>query len=239
MSFVLDASLVLILLVVAWVFAKRSIFSAFSGALAILVAVVASLFLTSFAASYVSQYAVAPLVERSAANELADMFSAPHLANGRDTVAQLTVNKLVYEEPEAYTQLLRYYNVSAEEVRAAYRADPGADAVLTALTTECIERFSVAVAFLVCTVVLYIVLRLIARRIEENFPPQRKYRGFRKILPCFAGFLSGLLWCWAAAQVLSLIFPAVEGMQMFFTPAVLAKTDLYALLTAWNPFAAM
>ena len=236
MSFILDVSLILVLLIVVWISAKRSIFSSLSGAVAAIVAVTASLFVAVAFAPTVSQHVVTPIVERHAANELADMFSAPHLSNGRDTVRQFLVHDLVYEEPEAYVQLLKFYNVSAEEVREAYRTDPGPDAVLTALTADCINRFSLAIAFAVSAAAIYIVLCLIARRIEENFPPQRRYRGLRKTVPALVGIVSGFVWCWAAAQVLGLVLPAISGMQMFFTPEVLSRTDIYAALTAWDPF---
>lgn len=237
MSFVLDISLVLVVLIVVWIGAKRSIFASLSDAVAAIVAVAASLFIAANLAPVVSEYAVTPVVERHAANELADMFSLPHLGNGRDTVAQFMVHELVYEQPEAYVQLLDFYDVSAAEVLDAYRANPGSDAVLTALTADCIQNLSLAIAFAASVAVLYIILTLIARRIEDNFPPQRRYHGIRKAAPALISVVSGVVWCWALAQTLCLVLTAISGMQMFFTPDVLSKTDVYAVLTAWTPWA--
>ncbi|MBO5797144.1 MAG: hypothetical protein J6R77_02230, partial [Clostridia bacterium] len=136
MSFLLDIVLIGVLALIVVMYGKRSIFSALCGLLSVALAAVGAVLLTGTVAAPLADYVVAPLVEQSAANELADMFSAPHLSGGRETVAALPLGELVAEQPEAYKQLLAHYSVQPEAVVAAYEQSPTSETVLVALTAD-------------------------------------------------------------------------------------------------------
>lgn len=239
MSFLLDIILMGVLALIVVIYAKRSIFSALSGLVSVAVAAVAAVLLTGVLAAPLSDYVIAPLVEQSAANELADMFSAPHLSGGRETVAALPLGELVSEQPEAYRQLLAYYSVEPETVGAAWAASQTSEAVLVALTAEYAAAFSRSGVLLLLTLVFSLLLRLIAQRIEQNLPPVRRYHGFKRLLPGLIGVAAGLLWSWVIATVIHWVVPVTAGQIFFLTPAVLRQTDWYRLLWWSNPLLAL
>lgn len=235
MSFVVDIVLIALMVLVVAVYAKRSIFSALSGMVAVALAAVGAMLLSAPLATPLADVTVRPLVEQAAAGELADMFSAPHLASGRETVATLPLGDLVREEPEAYKQLLTYYSVSPDTVAAAYAAEATPTAVLVALTGGYVEAISRAAVFLCLVAVFYVLLRLIARRIEQNFPPLRRYRGMKRWIPGLIGVPGGLVWSWVAVTIMHWVVPVTAGQLIFLTPKVLEMTDWYAFLQAINP----
>ncbi len=236
MSFLLDVVLIVLLLVVAWIYANRSIFAAAASVIAALIAIVAAVLLTGVLSAPLCTHVVAPLTEQVAANEFADMYSAPHLSGGRETVAALPLGELVAEEPEAYRQLLDRYAVSAEEVAAAYEASPLPETVLVTVTAPFADALSRAAVFVLLSVTFTLVLQIVWRQIEQNFPPRRRYRGFKRLVPWLIGLAGGLLWCWVAAAVISWLVPTLAGRSLWLTPEVLAATDWYSLLKWTDPF---
>lgn len=235
MSFLLDIVLIGVLALIVVIYSKRSIFAAAAGLLSVALAAVGAIWLTAPVAAPLNDYVVAPLVEQAAAGELADMFSAPHLSGGRETVASLPLGDLVTEQPEAYLQLLRTYSVQPEAVAAAYAQTPTSETVLVALTADYAVAFSRAAVLIILTLALSLLLRFIARQIEQNFPPARRYRGFKKALPALLGAGAGLLWSWVIATVIHWVVPVVAGQVIFLSPDVLYATDWYRFLWWTNP----
>lgn len=125
---------------------------------------------------------VAPHVERAAANSIADMFSAPHLENGRDTVADLDVQGLVEDDPPAFAKLLHHYGASIEELRAMPPNSTSAD-YLAAITREYAAALSKSVLYAVLFTAFFLSARLAARRIELNLVPPAPLRGARRLIP--------------------------------------------------------
>lgn len=239
MSFLLDVALIGLLVLIVVIYAKRSIFAAFSGLLSVAVAAVGAVLLTGTVAAPLADYVVAPLVEQSAANELADMFSAPHLSGGQETVAALPLGELVAEQPEAYKQLLAYYSVEPETMTAAWAANPIPETVLVTLTADYAAAISRAGVLVILTVAFSLLLRFIARLVEQNFPPARRYRKFKKALPALLGVGAGLVWSWVAATVIHWVVPVIAGQVLFLNPEVLYATDWYRLLWWSNPLLAL
>ncbi len=236
MSFLLDLCLLLILVGVVVLYAKRSIFAALTGFAAVAIGLTAAVLLTGTVAPALSQAVVRPLVERSAANELADMYSAPHTSNGRRTVESLPLHELLEEEPEAYSQLLVEYNVDPADVRAAYARNATSEAILVALTQARVAAFSDVLAFAVLSVLLLLILRLIANRIEQNFPPVGRYHGLRRIVPGLIGVPAGLIVLWGVVRVLCRLAPVVQGQTVFLSDALLDAADGFSLLRWSDPF---
>jgi hypothetical protein len=95
--------------------------------------------------------------------------------------------------------------------------------------------FSRAAVLIILTLALSLLLRFIARQIEQNFPPARRYRGFKKALPALLGAGAGLLWSWVIATVIHWVVPVVAGQVIFLSPDVLYATDWYRFLWWTNP----
>jgi len=92
------------------------------------------------------------------------------------------------------------------------------------------------VFFLLC-LVLNLILQLVVRRVEQNLPPQRRYRGIKRAVPPLFGVLCGLVWSWVAVTVISWVVPQTAEQLVFLTPAVLERTDWYRWLQSINPLA--
>lgn len=236
MSFVLDVCLLVILLAAVALYARRSIFGALTGVTALAVAATAAALLTGTVSPAAESAVTAPLVERAAANELADMYSAPHLSSGRQTVAALPLGELVERQPEAYLQLLDEYSVAPQEVAAAYAASPSAETVLLALTGARSAAMAQSLVFMVLTAVFTLVLRLIAQRVEQNFPPAARYRGLRRLAPGALGALAGLVALWAVVAVLDWLVPTVQGQIWFLSEEMLDGADWFCLLRRTDVF---
>lgn len=235
MNFLLDVILIGILLAVVAVYCRRSIFSAATGAAALALAGVGAALLLGVTAPLAAENITGPLVERRVANELADMFSAPHYSTGQDTVASLPLGDLVEQQPEAYLHLLEEYSVSPEAVQAAYMEDPHPAAVLAAITRDYAVAFARSLVLLVLTVIFAVILRLIAHQVEENLPPQRAYRGFKRLLPGLIGVLAGVILLWVLVPMIGWLVPATAGQTLMLTPAVLEQAEWYSLLRLTDP----
>lgn len=236
MSFLLDVFLVGLLVVeIVW-YARRTIFGAASGLVALALAAFAAFFLVGPLSPVLSSTVVTPLVEKTAANQLADMYSAEHLSSGRETVAVLPLGELVGEQPDAYVQLLEQYNVEPDAVLSAYQTSPSSETVLVALTAARAEAVSKAVVFLVLTVVLRLLFGLIAGRIEDNFPPPPRYHGVKKAIPAVLGALAGVIVLWVAVAVFSWVVPVMQGQILFLSEEILQTADGFSLLRQINPF---
>lgn len=235
MSFLVDIVLIGILLAVATAYARKSIFAAGMGTLATAVAIVAALFLTPFAAKPVAEYALTPLVERTVAEELADMHSAPHLSSVEATVAPLPLGDMIAEQSEGYVHLLEKYHVSSEAVKDVWYTEKTGAAVVRCIAAPLTAVLSETGVFLLMCLVLTLILQLIVRRVEQNLPPLRRYRGIKRAIPCVFGVLCGLLWSWAVITVLARVVPQTAQQLVFLTPEVLEQTDWYRWLHSINP----
>lgn len=236
MNFLLDVILIGILLAVVAIYCRRSIFAAATGAAALALAGVGAALLVGVTAPLVAENITGPLAERTVANELADMFSAPHYADGQDTVASLPLGDLVEQRPEAYLHLLEEYSVSPEAVETAYWADAYPSTVLTAITRDYAAAFAKSIVLPVLTAIFAVILRLIAHRVEENLPPQRAYKGFKRLLPGVIGALAGVILLWVLVPVIGWLVPATAGQTLMLTPAVLEQAEWYSLLRLTDPF---
>ncbi len=237
MSFLVDIVLIGILLAVVTTYARKSIFSAGMGTLATAMAVTAALFLAPLAATPAAEITLTPLTERAVAEEFADMYSAPHLATPEKTVAALPFAQMIDEQTESYRRLLEKYHADAATVEAAYRAHPEGITVVHSIAAPFATTLTKAGVFLLISLLLTVVLQLIMRRIEQNLPPQRRYRGFKRVIPPLFGVLSGLLWSWVAIIVLSWVVPVAAEQLVFLTPAVLQQADWYRWLHSISPLA--
>lgn len=234
MGFLIDILLLGLLAAVVAIYARRSVFAAGFGALVAAISVVTALFVTPLLAP-MAQTLVRPSVEKSVAASLADMHSAPHAATPEQTVASLPLGDLIAEKPEGYLHLLEEYGVAAETVEAAFLASPQPMTVVHTVAEGVAAAITETLVFLVLAVAVAVLLRFIVRRIEQNLPPLRRYRGFKLVLPALFGVLAGLIWSFAVVLLLSRLVPAVAGKAVMFTPTTLKNADWYSLLERINP----
>lgn len=235
MSFLVDIVLIGILAAVVTVYARKSIFSAGMGTLATAVAIVAATVLAPLAAPPVAAYTVTPFVEKTVAGEIADMHSAPHLSTAGETVAALPLGDMITERSDGYLHLLSKYHVTPEAVETVWRTEGSGVAVVRCIAAPLAAVLAETAVFLLLCLVLMLVLQLIVRRVEQNLPPLRRYRGIKRAVPLLFGVLCGLLWSWVAAAVLARVVPQTAEQLVFLTPEVLEKTDWYRWLQSVNP----
>ena len=98
MGILLDILCIGLLAASAVVFAQKSVSSSLLSLGALLLALTAA-FLLSLPLGAAGRPLIAPTVEKNAAYRLADLFSAPHLATGRETVEALDFDELIQTNP--------------------------------------------------------------------------------------------------------------------------------------------
>lgn len=235
MSFLLDLICIAIVVGVALSCRTRSISSVLFSLLSLMVALVAGAFLTKPAAALLSNHVVQPLMENTIAGELADMFSAPHLSTGKDTVQELPVEELLIKHPVAFDKLLTKYGADYDSVRAAYTQSPEPYTLLTSIAGGFSLGLSSGAAFLTLFLLFLLLARFITRRIEENLPPPKRVKGFRRSLPLLAGVLYGIGFVWALVLLLEWIVPYLSGVTLFFDTNSLLQTNIYAFFKKFHP----
>lgn len=234
MGFVVDGLLLLLIAGTAIFSRRQSVSTALLTLLAVVCAVTGAYFLSPLAAQPLSDYVMTPAIEKTAANELADMVSVPHGENGRETVSRLPFDRLMREMKEPLSSMADRYGASLSKVEVAYTQGGGLSALL-ALTADYSWTASRSVSFPALCLLLFILLRLLFRRIEMNLPPPGKIHGFRRALPVLVGAVSGAL----AAMALGLAFEWMapySGQVPVLPRATLDSADLHRLLQRLNPF---
>lgn len=235
MGFLLDLICAVILAASVFLFARRSISSSLlamgSWLLALCLGAAAALPLASLA----GPKWVAPHVERAAANSIADMFSAPHLENGRDTVADLDVQGLVEDDPPAFAKLLHHYGASIEELRAMPPNSTSTD-YLAAITREYAAALSKSVLYAVLFTAFFLSARLAARRIELNLVPPAPLRGARRLIPAAIGLAAGWIAVLSLSVLLEWLLPYVGRDAVFFNGETLKNAGFYQILNQFNLF---
>ncbi len=235
MSFLLDLICIAIVVGVALSCRTRPISSVLFSLLSLMAALVAGAFLTKPAAALLSNHVVQPLMENTIAGELADMFSAPHLSTGKDTVQELPVEELLIKRPVAFDKLLAKYGADYDSVRAAYTQSPEPYTLLMSIAGGFSLGLSSGAAFFTLFLFLLLLARFITRRIEENLPPPKRVKGFRRSLPLLAGVLYGIGFVWALVLLLEWIVPYLSGVTLFFDTNSLLQTNIYAFFKKFHP----
>ncbi len=232
MGFVLDGILLLLIVVPAILRRRQPVSASLLTLLAVIGAVTGAYFLSVPAARPLAEYAVAPAVERAAANELADMVSIPHGENGRETAARLPADRLLQDMRDPLSGMADRYGTSLDTLERA-----GADSValLLALTGDYSRTIARSLAFAVLVLLLFLLLRLLFRRVEMNLPPPKKAHGAARVLPVLAGALSGLVLATAFGLLLEWLAP-YAGQAPVLSRSVLDGADLHQLLQRIHPF---
>ncbi len=235
MSFLLDllcAALMILLIVVV---GRRPVSSALLTMASLLAALPAAFFLSLAVSLPAADVLVAPLVEKRAANDLADLFSAPYLKTGRETVAGLDFTQLLESRPEAFVNRVEKYGADIEEAAAAYR-EGGSAALLEAVTRGYCRALSRAAVFLAAYLLLAFLFRFICRRIENNLPPPPKQRLSRRVGSFAAAAVCAVTAVMALGVVLEAAIPYLEHGSVIFSTDALRGSVIYEYLNRINPF---
>ncbi|MBR7091644.1 MAG: hypothetical protein IKI50_00465 [Clostridia bacterium] len=236
MNFVLDllgALLIIFLVLLYW---KRSVPDALLTVTASILALTAAVFLCRPVTDHLTRPLLQPAIEQSAANELADLFSAPHLSTGADTVAALDLSQTVISDAPAYRTLLARYAADRETVLRAYQTEGTPYAVLHAVASPWTELLAHAAAFSLCWLVLNVLLRLIARRIARNLPPSSPVRGAMHLPAALLGLISAYILLCGLQLLLAWLIPAGAGRIIFLENSSAGRSVLHLFFKQCNVF---
>ena len=236
MSFLLDLLCAGIVILFLLVFIKRPLSSSVASCVSLAAALCAAFFAAAPLSELASAYLVSPLVEQKAGNDLADLFSAPHLGSGSETVAGLDFAWMLEERPKPFTELVEEYGADVEAVAAAYTGDEPSVSLLKAITGGYCSALSRTGVFALLLLLFFLLFRFIAKRVENNLPPPPKMNMSRRIGNVLLGLASSVLMIFALGIALETAVPYLEHGSVVFSVASLRDSYIYEYLNRINPF---
>ena len=236
MYFVLDIICVLIIVGMVIRFWSSALSSVLLRGLCVLLGIVIAVFVTAPLAEVGNAVLVQPVVERSAANDLADMVSGTHRASGRETAEKLDLNQLIKDQPPAFIEWVERYHAKPADAVAAYNKQHSGEALLVAVTGGYCKAISKSGTFALLWVVFVLILLLVARRIEMNMaPPTHRSLG-NKIASPLIGAVIGILIVMGVTVMLEWLVPYLSGHVLLFASDMLTAGTVYPILKFINPF---
>ena len=234
MGFLLDLLCVGILAAALLSFIRKPLFSAGVSCAVLALTLVLAFFISAPLSAFVRPL-LAPGVERTAANRLADLYSAVHLDSGEETVAQLDFTDMIRENPPAFSEVLDYFGSDIGEVRALPQPADSVQ-VLHAVTDGYVQALACALSYTGLFLLLFIAGMLVQRRLELNRPPQPSPRGGKLALSAGLGLIAGLLWIFALGTVLCWLASSVGAHAVLVSEQALESASFYQILNRINPF---
>lgn len=237
MSFLLDLifAAVIIGMVLAWW--NHAVSTSLFSLLSLFLSLTLAFFLSAPASIPVADVVLGPGIRTAAANDLADLFSAPHLSSGEETVAGLSFDQMLREAPSPFVEVVESYGADLEQVREAYAASPEPETLLEAVTGTFIRDLSRALCFAVLWVLLGILIKLITRRIESNMRPPARLKGVKRAVPPLVALAASIVVIWGMSLPLRWMLPYLAAREIFFSPNTLDSSFFYHFLNVFNPFA--
>lgn len=236
MGFVLDLILFAIMGGLLFIHLNKPVSSSLMKTLCVLLSLTLACALSNPLGKIVDERLLRPIVEQNAANELADLFSAEHLANGKDTVASLSFDEMIVEAPEPFVDVLSRYGTDIEEVRVAYRVSPKPQTVLSVITEGFSQNLSKAIALLLVWIVPYFLLRLLTIVWERNLRAPRRLKGARRAVPPLLGLIKGIVIAMGVCTILELLVPILYHRLIFFPLDIFDQSVIYGIFTNFNVF---
>lgn len=234
MGFLLDLLCVGILAATLLTFIRRPIFSAGISCAVLALTLVLAFFISAPLSAAV-RHLLAPGVERTAANRLADLYSAAYLDSGEKTVAQLDFTDMIRENPPAFSEAIGYFGADIEDVRTLPQPADSVQ-VLHTVTDGYVQALARALSYAGLFLLLFIAGMLVQRRLELNRPPQPAPRGRRMALSAGLGLIAGLLWVFALGTVLRWLASSVGAHAVLVSEQALESASFYQILNRINPF---
>ena len=237
MSFLLDLLCAGLLLVVFFVFFRRSASGSLLTLGAVALALTAAFFLSGVLQDTVSSRLLSPMVEQWAGNDLADLFSAPHADSGMETVRELDLERMMQERPEPFVELVEQFGADMEAVAAVYEQEKTPEAVLAAITEGYSRALSKGLTFLLLFIVAAVLFHLIARAVENNLPPPPRRPGLaRRLVSALCGLAAGVVVIFALGVLLETVVPYLEQGSVMLSTQMLRESYIYEYLNRMNPF---
>lgn len=234
MGFLWDLLCVGILVAALLTFIRRPLFSA-GVSCAVLALTLVLAFFISTPLSAAVQSLLAPGVERTAANRLADLYSAVHLDSGEETVAQLDFTDMIRENPPAFSEVLDYFGADIEDVRALPQPTDSVQ-VLHAVTNGYVQALARVLSYAGLFLLFFIAGMLVQRRLELNRPPQPSPKGGKLALSAGLGLVDGIFWVFALGTVLHWLASSVGAHAVLVSDQTLQSASFYQILNRINPF---
>lgn len=237
MGFLLDGAVVLLLILLAVLWRNRAVSSALFSFMSIALALSAAAVFASLLSVPIAAHVFRPSVSRAAAYDLADLFSAPHLETGEETVQALSFDWMLEEGPAPFTEILQKYGTTLEEVRDAYSLSPEPATVLRTVSRGMADMLGWVTLFGVLWVLFAVLMRWGAHRIEANLRPPKRLKGLRRLWPLLAALLSGVVIVWGVSLILERAVPYLEPRTLLLSRNMLDSAQIYTILNRINPFA--
>lgn len=237
MSFLLDLIFAAVIIGMVLVWWNHAVSTSLFSLLSLFLSLTLAFFLSVPISIPVADAVLGPGIRASAANDLADLFSAPHLSSGEETVAQLSFDQMLWEAPAPFVKVLDAYGADLERVREAYDASPEPESLLKAVTDTFIRDLSRSLCFAVLWVALGILIKLITRRIEDNMRPPARLKGVARVLPSLIALASSVAVIWGISLILQWMLPYLAARDILFNETTLDSSFFYHFLNFLNPFA--
>lgn len=200
----------------------------------LLLSLTASFFL-SVPLSGIAGALLTPPIEKTAANHLADLYSAVHESRGEETVARLDFTDMIAENPAAFQKVLERFGAGIEELRALPEGHTSQD-VLHTITKRYIDMTARSAAYALVFLLLFLAGKLIQRRIEFSRPPLSSPKGGRMALSAGCGLLTGLVWVFSLAVIQHWLTPVVGADSFLLSSGTMQSANFYQILNQINPF---
>ena len=109
-------------------------------------------------------------------------------------------------------------------------------AVLDAVTGRYSRTLSRAVSYAVLFWLVFLVGKLVQKRVEGGLVPPPPLRGARRLIPPALGLLAGLLWIFSLAVLLEWLVPVMGRDSVVFSEDMLKSASFYQILNQFNLF---
>ena len=237
MSFLLDLIFAAVIIGMVLVWWNHAVSTSLFSLLSLFLSLTLAFFLSIPLSAPVVDGVLGPGIRASAANDLADLFSAPHLSSGEETVAQLSFDQMLREAPAPFVEVLESYGADLEQVRESYAASPEPETVLREVTDGFAAALSRSLCFAVLWVALGILIKLITRRIEGNMRPPARLRGLKRAIPPLVALAAAVVVIWGMSLPLRWMLPYLVAQDILFSETTLDSSFFYHFLNFLNPFA--
>lgn len=180
---------------------------------------------------------VVPGQERKAANQLADMFSAPHQKDGMDTVKELDLRKLILERPAGFTDLCGRYHVDMDDLAVYLESFNESDtaAFNQQVLKDIVTPYSKTAGYIYTFLFLFLLLSVLVRVLYMRYGSFKYPRKENKAMCVVLSLLTCVLYLSIAALLLNLAAPYLTGSNSAaFPQGFVQDTVLFQFFSQYN-----
>ena len=222
MHFGIDFLFLLLLIGCFFLFRKRSLFRAAASLIGYIVGFVVALLACRLLAEPVCRLWVYPIVEKSVASELASLDSLSPAKTPLDTVSSLPIAEWVREKPAPFVEFVEKHGYAVDELSGKTPAE-----VLNLLSSGGALNLSRAAIFLLFLILICLLAKVIALRMEANRPIAPKPSGFKKVFPVLLTVILAFLYVETVALLIIWLVPYGYLDSVFFDSDIFEQTVIY------------